>query len=215
VTSLNGGAERACSLLQSTLAANSSASIDEKSWALTELAESSVRLGRPADAETTFKSAIALGQHDPYLLGAYSDFLLDRGRAMEVADLLKNETRADALLLRLALAESALAPRPTAFETHVSSLKARFEAGHLRGDFVHQREEARFTLWLLHQPQQALQLARTNWQVQHEPADMRILLESALAADEPSAARPVLEFIQTNHLEDVELANLAEKLNHK
>jgi len=215
VTSLNGGAERACSLLQGTLGANSSASVDEKGWALTALAESLVRLGRTSDAEAAFKSALALGQHDPYLLGAYSDLLLDEGRAAEVADLLKNETRADALLLRLALAESALAPRPASFEAHVSSLKARFEAGHLRGDFVHQREEARFTLWLLHQPQSALKLAQTNWQVQHEPADMRIFLESAVAAADHSAAGPVLEFIQANHLEDVELAKLVEKLNHK
>jgi len=215
VTALNGGAERACSLLQSTLAANPSASADEKNWGLTALAESSGRLGRTAAAEAAFQSALALGQHDPYLLGAYADFLLDQGRAKEVADLLKNETRADALLLRLALAESELEPRPANFAAHVDSLKARFEAGHLRGDFVHQREEARFTLWLLHEPQPALRLAQTNWQVQHEPADMRILLECALAASDPTAARPVLEFIHTNHLEDVELANLANKLNYK
>jgi len=44
VTALNGGAERACSLLQSTLAANPSASADEKNWGLTALAESSGRL---------------------------------------------------------------------------------------------------------------------------------------------------------------------------
>jgi tetratricopeptide (TPR) repeat protein len=215
VTALNGGAGRACTLLQSTLAANPSASADEKNWGLTALAEASVRLGRNTDAEAAFKSALALGQHDPYLLGAYADFLLDQGRAAEAAEMLKNETRADPLLLRLAVAESRLEPRPASLAAHVASLKARFEAGHLRGDFVHQREEARFTLWLLHQPQPALQLAQANWQVQHEPADMRILLECALAANDGTAARPVIEFIQTNHLEDVELANLTEKLNHK
>jgi hypothetical protein len=41
------------------------------------------------------------------------------------------------------------------------------------------------------------------------------LLESAGAAGAPLAAQPVLEFIQANHLEDVALAKLAEKLNHK
>ena len=46
-----------------------------------------------------------------------------------------------------------------AFPAHLASLQARFEAGHLRGDFVHQREEARYTLELLHQPAAAL-LAR-------------------------------------------------------
>jgi len=141
--------------------------------------------------------------------------LLDQDRAAEVADLLKNETRADALLLRLALAESALAPTPAAFPAHVASLSAQFKAGHLRGDFVHQREEARFVLRLRHQPREALRLAQANWQVQREPADVRILLESALAAEDPTAAQPALDFMRTNHLEAVQLASLAEKINRQ
>jgi tetratricopeptide (TPR) repeat protein len=215
LTSLNGGAETACGLLQKTLAADVAASLDEKIWALTALAEAETRLGRIAQAEADYKAALALGQHDPYLLGAYADLLLDQDRAGEVADLLKNETRADALLLRLALAESALRPPPAAFSAHVASLSAQFEAGHLRGDFVHQREEARFVLRLRHQPREALRLAQANWQVQREPADVRILLESALAAADPTAAQPALDFMRTNHLEDVQLASLAEEINHQ
>ena len=129
--------------------------------------------------------------------------------------MLKNETRADALLLRLALAEAAVRPQPADLKDHMAALSARYEAGYLRGDFVHQREEARFALWLLKQPQAALRLAQTDWQVQHEPADIRILLESALAAGNPEAARPALDFIQTNHLEDEAFTQLAEQLNHK
>ena len=215
LSSLNGGAETACGLLQKTLAADVSASVDEKIWALTSLAEAEARLGQMAQAEADFKAALALGQHDPYLLGAYADVLLDQDRAAEVADLLKNETRADALLLRLALAESALAPTPAAFPAHVASLSAQFKAGHLRGDFVHQREEARFVLRLRHQPREALRLAQANWQVQREPADVRILLESALAAEDPTAAQPALDFMRTNHLEAVQLASLAEKINRQ
>jgi tetratricopeptide (TPR) repeat protein len=213
VSSLNGSAASASGLLRNALTANSSASPDEKEWALTALAEAEGRLGQAEAAETDFKSALALGQHDPYLLGAYADLLLDKGRAPEVAEMLKNETRADALLLRLALAESAIHPPPPDFREHLAALSARYEAGHLRGDFVHQREEARFDLWLLKKPRAALQLAQTDWQVQHEPADVRILLEAALAAGDPLAARPALDFVQTNHLEDVKIAKLAEQLN--
>jgi tetratricopeptide (TPR) repeat protein len=213
VSSLTGGAESACALLRNTLSAKNSASVDEKIWALTALSEAEARIGHTAEAEADFKNALALGQHDPYLLGAYADLLLDQNRSTEVIDLLKNETRADALLLRLARAEAALTPPPATLADHVASLRARFEAGHLRGDFVHQREEAQFTLHLLHQPRAALQLAQTNWQVQHEPADVRIILESALAAGDASAAQPALEFIRTNHLEDEQLKHLAERLN--
>src|SRR5437588_11570286 len=39
---------------------------------------------------------------------------------------------------------------------------------------VHIREEARFTLHLLNDPQTALKLAQENWQVQKESADLRI-----------------------------------------
>ena len=215
VTSLNGEAERSCAMLQRTLEGNTSASGDEKIWALTVLAEALERVGRISEAETDFKKALALGQRDPYLLGAYADLLLDQGRAKEAADLLKNENRADGLLLRLALAESALDPRPATCDAHIAALKARFEAGHLRGDFVHQREEARFDLHLLGQSTEALRLAQANWQVQHEPADLRILLESALAAGDPGAAQPALDFMRSNRLEDVELAKLAQQLNDK
>jgi tetratricopeptide (TPR) repeat protein len=215
VTSLNGEAESSCALLRNTLDGNTRAGSDEKIWTLTVLSEALQRLGRISEAEADFKKALALGQRDPYLLGAYADLLLDQGRAQEAADLLKNETRADGLLLRLALAESALRPRPATCDEHIASLKARFEAGHLRGDFVHQREEARFVLSLLGQPGEALRLAQANWQVQHEPADLRILLESALAAGEADAARPALDFMRSNRLEDVQLAKLAEQLHDK
>jgi hypothetical protein len=214
VSSLNGQANAASGLLRNALTANTSTNLDEKDWALTALAEIEVRLGQDKAAEADFKTAMALGQHDPYLLGAYSDLLLAQGRNAEVADLLKNETRADALLLRLALAESALKPQPETLPAHIDSLSARYESGHLRGDFVHQREEARFDLALVHKPQAALQLAQLNWQAQHETADIKILLESALAAGDTNAARPALNFIQTNHLEDVALAKLTTQLTH-
>jgi Tfp pilus assembly protein PilF len=213
VTCLTGGAERGCSLLRRALDGNPTAAPGEKSWAWTTLAEASQRLGHTAEAETAFKSALALGQRDPYLMGAYADLLLDEARGAEAADLLKNETRADGLLLRLALAESLVAPAGENCAAHVAALRARFEAGHLRGDFVHQREEARFQLRLLHQPAEALRLAQANWKVQHEPADVRILLESALADGKPAAAQPAIDFIRSSHLEDVQLKKLVANLS--
>jgi len=205
VACLSGEAELGSRLLRSALDGNPSASASEKLWALTLLAETYERLGKHSDAETCFKSAMALEQPDPYLLGAYCDLLLEEGRPGEVVELLKNETRADGLLLRLTLAEAAMAPRPAGFQAHEDSLAARFEAGHLRGDFVHQREEARFQLILLHNPEEALRLAEANWRVQHEPADARILLEAARAAGKAESALPAVTFAQTNKLEDIAL----------
>jgi hypothetical protein len=45
--------------------------------------------------------------------------------------------------------------------------------------------------------------------VQREPADARILLESALAAGNREAAQPVLDWLSANHVEDLRLQRLA------
>ena len=212
VTTLNGEAEHGCTLLKQSLEASPAASATERAWALTILAETTERLGKVAEAEGFYRQAMERGQHDPYLLGAYADFLIDQNRAQDAVGLLKHETRADGLLLRLTLAESMLKPRPVTYAAQVALLQARFEAGHLRGDFVHQREEALFNLQVLKRPVEALRLAQENWQIQHEPADLKLLLSSALAAHQLEAARPALDFIRTNHLEAVELAALSRQL---
>ncbi len=147
-----------------------------------ELAE---RLGRADHAERLYR-VLSAQSDDAYLLGAYADFLLDQGRAAEVMSLLQGRERNDALLLRLA--EAGMALGDAANRARVSALKARFDAARLRGDRVHLREEARFTLRLLRQPAQALRLAQRNWQVQKEPADARILLEAAAASQQPHEA---------------------------
>jgi len=91
-------------------------------------------------------SASALDPHDAYLKAAYADFLLDRDRPREVLPLLRNDTKNDPLLLRLALAEQRLPDERDAFARHRADLAARFDAARRRGDSLHRREEARFRL---------------------------------------------------------------------
>ncbi len=213
VAVLDGESEHACILLRRALDGNPPDDAGDKIWALTVLGEATERQGNLVQAEADFKRALSFGQRDPYLMGAYADLLLDQCRYQEVVEFLKNENRADALLLRLTLAEAGLDPRSAECKTHIETLRERYEAGHLRGDFVHQREEARFELHLMGRPDAALRLAQANWLVQHEPADLRILLESALAAGNPAAAQPAINFMSANHLEDVELAKLAGQIN--
>jgi Tfp pilus assembly protein PilF len=215
VSSLDGEAERGCALLQNALDSYPEAGSAERIWALTVLGEASARLGNETEAEEYFKRALALDPRDPYLQGAYADLLLDQGRAREVAMLLKDSQSSDGVLLRLALAESQFKPKPASLGVHIAALAARFDAGHRRGDFVHQREEARFALHLLGAPRQALGLAQENWRVQREPADARILLESASAAKDRLAAEPVLEFLRKNRLQDVRLTELTKALDQQ
>lgn len=183
-----------------------------QSWALTSLAEMAARAGMMPKAESHFRAALTVEAADPYLLGAYADFLLDSDRSAEVLPLLRDKTGADPLLLRYALALQAQHSKELAAQ--VEKLGDRFAASRLRGDRVHLREEARFTLHLLAAPAAALELAQENWQVQKEPADVRILLEAALAAHDAATIAAVTDWLKETRLEDVQLARLLPEAKH-
>ncbi len=209
IAGVTGQSAKSQELLRQVLS-NPGLSGRERIWIVTILAETAVRTGAIREAEEYFAEAFKVGIKDQYLLGAYADFLLDEGRYRDVTSLLQHESKADGLLLRLALAEQAL-DLPT-FKSHVSELAARFAAGRERGTTVHVREEARFALALLRNAQRALPLAQANWNVQREPADARILLESAIADRHRAAAQPVLEWLNRNHVEDFRLRQLAKQI---
>lgn len=208
--SLTGRAATAADALRAALRADAAASPEQRLWSLTRLAEIEERRGRFAEAEAAFREALALGLPDVYLLSAYADFLLDRGRATQVLALLKDKERSDLLLLRLAIAgKSTGAPQAAGW---ADALSARFDAARLRGDALHQKEEARFALSVLGQAKRALPLASANYTLQREPADARVLLEAAVAAREPAAAEPVLRWLAETGAESVVLRQLAAQL---
>jgi tetratricopeptide (TPR) repeat protein len=213
VDAVTGRAAAAVTALDTALAAHPQAAGDERLWALTRLAETLDRLGRHADAEAAYRRALALGITDGYLLAAYADFLLDRGRATEVIELLSGKQRSDLLLLRLALAARASGSGSAAAWS--AELSARFDAARQRGDALHQKEEARYLLGVAGDAPRALALAQANFAVQREPADARVLLEAALAAGQPSAATPVLQWMADSGIESQALKNLAERLKGK
>ena len=210
VEGITGGAARAYASLSEGLAGAQGLRAGPRLWMLSRLAEFSVALGETDRAERHFKEALSLGVNDQSLLAAYADFLLDRGRPQEVVTLLKDWTRSDPLLLRLALAEKGLGA--SALDEHLRTLKSRFDAAAMRGDKLRQREEARFNLYLLGQRSRALALAKENWTVQREPHDARILLEAALAANDPRAAQPALDWLARTGYEDPYLRGLAARL---
>ena len=210
VDGLTGHAGAATTALTLALKAAKDAAPDERLWVLTRLAEVAERRGSIAVAERAYKDALALGVADVYLQAAYADFLLDNGRAPEVLTLLKDGTRADVLLLRLAIAARA-ANDPRAADWG-RDLAARFAAARARGDKTHEKEEARFVLAIQGDAKRALALAQSNYAVQREAADARILLEAALAANEPEAALPVRRWLESHRVEAVHLQALATRL---
>lgn len=207
--SLTGRAAQAAADLRQALAAEA-VSPPERLWALTRLAEIDERRGDTAAADAAYSQALGLGVVDGYLLAARADFLLDHGRAAEVLALLQGRERSDLLLLRLALAAQVL--KAPALANWKAELAARFAAARLRGDSVHEKEESRFVLALEADPARALELAQRNYRVQREPADARVLLEAALAARNPAAAQPVIDWMQHTGIESKALRALAARL---
>lgn len=179
-------------------------------WVRTRLAEMAIRLGRVDEAQKHFDEALRLGVTDQFLLGAYSDFLLAQKRPAEAIKLLADWERSDILLLRLALAgRAANDPRAANW---ASQLRDRFQAAALRGDRLHEQEAARFELDVEGQPAKALDLARRNYEAQKEPRDAEILMRSAIAARQPKAAQPALDWLRTSQYEDATLAAMAQQL---
>lgn len=206
VDGVTGRLKESYETLSSAVTESSSAPAPVRSWALTLLAELEERANHVDDAEAHFKAALNIDADDAYLLAAYADFLLDSGRATEVENLLKGREQIDPLLLRLALAAKSL--RSDALTTRVSQLRERFQANRMRGDEVHLREEARFLLELLDEPENAAALAKANWRVQKEPADIRILIEAAHAANDGAALQLAQDWIKQTGFEDLRLTKL-------
>ena len=175
-------------------------------WLLTRLGEVAAWRGQPARAEQAYRAALALGIDDGYLLAAWSDFLLDQKRPADVVKLLAGWEASDPLLLRLALAETAL-KLPVA-QRHVTALGDRFAAARMRGDTTHRAEEARYELHLAGNAAAALVVAAANYKVQREPRDARALLEAAIAAKDAAAAQPVRDWLQSSGFEDAPMRQL-------
>lgn len=211
IESLTGRSSTGYALLKRGLASWADTDARLRLWAFTNLGEIAQRDGDIAAAERHFRDGLDLGIRDAYLRGAYADLLLDAGRADEARDFLAGDTRIDGLLLRLALAEARLGN--AAAKDHQAVLQARFAASRLRGSVIHRREEARFTLEMLDRPIDALALAQANWQVQREPADARLVLETALAAGAPEQAQPVLNWLRETGLEDKQIDKLVKRVS--
>ena len=199
--SLSGKAETSYQLLRQILLSSSSLPEKEQRWAWTSLAEIAWRTGKYASADKHFKTAMQLNSLDMYLRRTYADFLLQQHRPAEVIKLIGKNIASDALLLRLTLAEQML--NSEKLDNHIMVLRERFQANRKRGSTLHQGDEARFVLHLLKRPYAALQLARQNWQVQREPVDTVILLQSAIATNDVKTVAEIKQWLVKHGTEDV------------
>jgi tetratricopeptide (TPR) repeat protein len=175
-------------------------------WILDELADMAQRMGNDRAAEAHLLAALQVAPQDGYSKAAYADLLLGESRNTEVVQLLREDESQDNLLLRLAIAATRL--RTAQAQRYSELFQARYEAARRDGDFTHLREQARFILEVRGDAAQALQLAERNWQVQREPADVRIYYAAATAAADKAALRTLEMWLKQTHYEDRTLDSL-------
>lgn len=213
--SRNGGAAQSLDGLQQMLATPvaQQTPVAEKLWALTLAAELALRLERMGAAQAAFDAAFAATREtgrDTYLETLHADFLLAQGQAAQLLTRYGNELRNDNLLLRVALAQQATGD--ARLPATLDILRTRFATARARGEAIHAREEAMLELHLARNAQGALRAAQDNWQTQREPLDARLLLQTSLAAGQPQAAAPALEWMGEHRIEDPALLRLQARL---
>jgi tetratricopeptide (TPR) repeat protein len=169
-------------------------------WILDQLADMARRAADYNGAEAYLLAALRAAPQDGYTKGDYADLLLEQNRDEEVMQLLRGDEQQDNLLLRLAIAATHL--RRQAARRWDDMFQERYEAARRDGDFTHLREQARFVLDVRGHAADALQLAKRNWQVQREPADVRIYFAAASAAGDQEALRNLHAWAQQTHYED-------------
>lgn len=175
----------------------------QRAWRDSELGEMAVRLGDEARAEHWFQNGLRFAPDDFYIKAAYADLLLRNGRAAEVLTLLKGQDSIEPLLLRIAIAQQQL--KHAGLAASRARLEAAFAAEAQRGESIHRREQARFLLEVMGQPQEALRVAVENWRVQRETDDVLVLLHAAHAAGKPAMAQPARDFVSLRKLQDVRI----------
>jgi Tfp pilus assembly protein PilF len=209
-SSANGHADNALRVLDLILHQEPNEPAAMQSWAHGLMADAAKTLGQVDRADAEFAKALQFAPGDNFLLADYADFLLDHGRPQRALELTRDYAQSDTSYLRQVLAESTLGLPAT--KADILQMASRFHDLEQRGDSrLYGREEARFALQLQNDPTKALRLAQQDWAHPRAPEDMRVYLEAALAAGQPQAAQPVLDFMQKTHLEDPVVLALAKR----
>lgn len=210
VNSLSGRLEQSYRSLQALAGASGDRTGELGSWMEGQLGEMAVRLGDSRAAEDHLLDALRITPEDIYLKAAYADLLLTQQRNREVVVLLADNEQQDVLLLRLAIAGTRL--NEPAGNAWADSFEARFNAAQRAGDTSHLREYARFLLEVRGDRSRALEMAKLNWRVQREPADVRVYVEAARGAPSADADAEVTAWVRSTGFEDRTLPRLAPKV---
>jgi len=139
------------------------------------LSETEARAGNWHEAEAAARKSLQQDE-DHYTRVLLADVLLAEKRPADARRALESAPPTDAVLLRRAIAN----PDDDIGRAAANELRDRVAIALARGDTVHQRERAMFSLDVEHDDKTALQMAQENWKRQREPVDAWLLARAAL-----------------------------------
>ena len=173
----------------------------QRSWLDSLLAESEERAGHDAAALAAYRSSLQ-EEPDLYTSIALADLLLRTGQAAEALAVLQPLPQTDAVLLRQAAAMRRL--NNPAWKALRGTLREWNSELARRGDdlSLHGREQALVALWLDDDAPAALAIARLNLNLQREPIDWWVALQSARQAKDSSALQQLQTEMQAIGLVD-------------
>ena len=173
----------------------------QTSWLQSLLAESEERAGRDADALRAYQRSLQ-AEPDLYTSIALADLLLRTGKPAQALTVLQPLPTTDAVLLRQATAMRRL--NQPGWKPLRETLRGWNGELARRGDdlSLHGREQALVALWLDDDAAGALQIARQNLDLQREPIDWWIALQSAHQAKDSAALQQLQDAMQQTGLVD-------------
>ncbi|MDQ3287005.1 MAG: hypothetical protein M3Q42_01870 [Pseudomonadota bacterium] len=167
-------------------------------------AEAAARSGDP-EAGRWFRQAMQVAPADVRALVPYARHLRQMGRHAEVISLRQQAPANDSLQLQATLA--AWEGRLPQAEAMADATLRRYRRARVLGSEPELREEAEFLLRVRGDAAGALALARRNFTTQRDHEDVQILVDAALAADQPAALEPLRQWAKA---QDVSLPALPE-----
>lgn len=175
-----------------------------QAWLLSLSAENEERAGNITTALKHYALSLSL-DNDGYTALAYADALLREKQAKRALDILQNQPSSDSVLIRRAMAYKQLGD--TQFQHLAKELDARFAAAAQRpgNNAGHAREQAMYALYVQSNAQQALALSHTNLQLQREPLDWLIAIQSATQLGQSAEKNKLQAAAAKTGLQDVRL----------
>jgi tetratricopeptide (TPR) repeat protein len=173
----------------------------QTSWLQSLLAESEERAGLDGAARSAYQRSLQAAP-DLYTSIALGDLLLRTGQTAQALAVLQPLPPTDAVLLRQATALRRLHnPDWQTLRTTLREWNAELAR---RGDdlSLHSREQALVALWLDDDAPAALQIARRNLDLQREPIDWWVALQSARQAKDTAAVQQLQKDMQQVGIQD-------------